>query len=349
MMMAEHQDYLARLDGAADVLWEPLWRIRTELRPVERALLTSKTLRRLHFVCHGGASALTTHHAHSRLQHTLGVFSLVAHFCPDDDLLRAAALLHDVGHAPFSHALERLDGVDHHRWTVECLLSSPVADILARHDSEPQSVVDCIDGNPVSILKNRDGILHADHLDSWVRSAQAGGILPQPAPEILARLHLAGPHLETDIETAELLVDLIVSEAHFHCSAANLGPNTILAHLVRRLFDAGALTPDELAAMTDVEVERRLFETPVTKEKAKRLWYRSQTIGVQRMDDGDAPSGAHLVEMDHLYLAMPLVDGRTVTQVSSRAADLLHKVQQLRGTYAVYWKMRKGFPTNVAE
>jgi HD superfamily phosphohydrolase len=283
------------------------------------------------------------------LQHTLGVFSLVARFCPDDDLLRVAALLHDVGHAPFSHALEQLDGVDHHRWTVECLLSPSVADILARHSLEPQAVADCVDGAPVSILKNRDGILHADHLDSWVRSAQAGGILPQSAPEILTRLHLAGPHLETDIETAELLVDLIVAEARFHCSAANLGPNTILAHLVRRLFDAGVLTPDELAAMTDAEVERQLFETPATQEEAKRLWYRSQAINVQRLDDGDAPPGAHLAEMDHLYLAMPLVDGRAVTQVSSRAADLLDEAQQLRGMYAVYWKMRKGFLTNVAE
>jgi HD superfamily phosphohydrolase len=340
MMMVEHQDYLSRLDGAAAVLWEPLWRIRTELRPVERTLLACKPMRRLHFVCHGGGSTLTTHHTHSRLQHTLGVFSLVAHFCPDDDLLRVAALLHDVGHAPFSHALEQLDGVDHHHWTVECLLSPPVADILARHDLEPQSVVDCVDGNPVSILKNRDGVLHADHLDSWVRSAQAGGILPQPAPEILARLHSAGSHLETDIETAELLVDLIVAEARFHCSAANLGPNTILAHLVQRLFDAGSLTPSELTAMTDTEVERRLFETPATKEEAKRLWYRSQTIAARRLDNGDAPPGAHLVEMDRLYLAMPLVDGRTVTQVSSQATDLLAEAQRLRGTYAVYWNDR---------
>ena len=338
--MVEHQDYHARLDGAATVLWEPLWRIRTDLRPVERALLACKPMRRLHFVCHGGASVLTTHHTHSRLQHTLGVFSLVAHFCPDDDLLRVAALLHDVGHAPFSHALEQLDGVDHHRWTVECLLSPPVADILAWHDLEPQAVVDCVDGNPASILKNRDGILHADHLDSWVRSAQAGGILSQPASDILARLHLAGPHLETDVETAELLVDLIAAEARFHCSSANLGPNTILAHLVQRLFDAGVLTPDELAAMTDAEVERCLFETPATKEEAQRLWYQSQTIDVQRLDNGNAPPDALLVEMDHLYLAMPLVDDRVVTQVSSRAADLLDESQQLRGMYAVYWSDR---------
>jgi HD superfamily phosphohydrolase len=337
MMMVAHQDYLARLDGAAAVLWEPLWRIRTELRPVEQALLACKPLRRLHFVRHGGGSALTTHHTHSRLQHTLGVFALVSHFRPDDDVLRAAALLHDVGHAPFSHALEQLDGVDHHRWTVESILASPIADILARHGFEPQPIVDCINGDPATILKNHDGILHGDHLDSWVRSAQAGGILPQPAPRVLEHLRTDGPHLMTDDETAEMLVDLIVAEARFHCSAANMGPDTILAHLVQRLFDAKVLTPDELAAMTDAEVERRLFETPATKEEAKRLWYRPQTIGVRRLDNGAPSPGAHRVEVEHLYLAMPLVDGQIVTQISSRAAGALDKARQLLGTYAVYW------------
>lgn len=336
--MTEQPDYLARLDGAAAVLWEPLWRIRTELRPVERALLTCEPLRRLHFVCHGGGSMLTTHHTHSRLQHTLGVFALAAHFCPADDLLRAAALLHDVGHAPFSHALEQLDGVDHHRWTVERILSRPIADILTQHGLEPQSVAACIDGQPTSILKNGGDILHADHLDSWVRSAQAGGILPQPAHEILARLRLAGPYLETDVETAEALVELIVAEARFHCSAANMGPNTILAHLVRRLLDAGGMTADNLAAMTDAEVERRLFEAPVTQEEAKRLWYRPQTIDVRRLEDDDAPPDAHVVQVDRLYLAMPLVDGEVVTQVSSRAAAMLAEARQLCGKYAVSWR-----------
>jgi HD superfamily phosphohydrolase len=335
--MSWGDDYLARLDGASDVLWEPLWRIRTELRPVEHALLACQPLRRLHFVRHGGGSALTTHHTHSRLQHTLGVFALVAHFCQDDDALRTAALLHDVGHAPFSHALEQLDGIDHHRWTVETIVSLPIADILARHDLDPQAVVACVDGEPANILKNRDGILHADHLDSWIRSAQAGGILPQAAPEILDRLYMAGPHLTTDVETAEMLVELIVAEARFHCSMANMGPNTMLARLVRRLLDTGALAADDLATMVDTEVEQRLFEAPATKEEARRLWYRPQTVGVRRLTGDEVVPGAHVVHVDHLYLATPMVDGQTVVQVSSRAAELLGSARQLLGTYAVYW------------
>jgi len=333
------KDYFARLDGVAGLLWEPLWQLCVELRPVERALLTCPPLRRLHLVHHGGGSYLNTQHTHSRLQHTLGVFSLIAHFCPENDLLRAAALLHDVGHAPFCHTLEGLDGVDHHRWTGDRVLSPPIADILIQHNLDPQSVLACISGEPTNLLRNDDGILHADHLDCWVRSAQVGGILPRLASKVLARLHLRGTYLDTDIETAELLVDLIVAEARFYCSAANLGPNTILKHLVQKLFDAGVLTTNTLVAMTDSVVERALFETPVTAEEAKRLWYQPHAISVRRLGlgDRDVPPGAHIVQMDHLYLAMPLTDGQIVTKVSSRAAASMAEAQQLHGTYVVYW------------
>jgi HD superfamily phosphohydrolase len=330
-------DYLARLDGAADVLWEPLWRLRTGLRPVERALLTCPPVRRLHFVHHGGGSCLSTPHTHSRLQHTLGVFALIAHFCPDDDVLRAAALLHDVGHAPFCHTLEGLDGVDHHCWTGDRVLSPPVADILIQHSLDPRTVLACISGEPVNLLRNNDGILHADHLDCWVRSAQVGGILPRPAPEILARLCLQGPYLDTDVETAELLVDLIVAEARFYCTAANLGPNTILKHLVQQLLDAGVLTTKGLYTMTDSMVERALFDTLVTAAEARRLWYQTHAIRAHRLGDNEPPLGAHVVQMDHLYLAMPLANGQSVTRVSSRAGALAAEAQELHGAYVVYW------------
>ena len=106
----DRRDYFAQLGTATNVLWEPLWRLNTKLRPVERALLICPPVRRLHFVHHSGASYLNTPHTYSRLQHSLGVFSLIAHFCPENYPLRAEALLHDVGHAPFSHASEQMEG-----------------------------------------------------------------------------------------------------------------------------------------------------------------------------------------------------------------------------------------------
>ncbi|WP_172194342.1 HD domain-containing protein [Saccharibacillus qingshengii] len=99
----------------SDVLLDPLWGTATELSAVEAALLRTPALRRLHYVRHAGPAALHTQHTSTRLQHTLGVFALIAHFAPDWSELRAAALLHDVGHGPFSHALEGIGGFDHHR------------------------------------------------------------------------------------------------------------------------------------------------------------------------------------------------------------------------------------------
>lgn len=104
-------DYRLRLDGALDDLWEPLWRIPVRLFHEEQLLIRSRAVRRLHFLRHGGASFINSHHTYSRLQHTLGVFALTAYFEPENRALRMAALLHDAGHAPFSHTLDSLEGV----------------------------------------------------------------------------------------------------------------------------------------------------------------------------------------------------------------------------------------------
>jgi HD superfamily phosphohydrolase len=335
-VFSDQEPYLARLDGATDTLWEPLWRLRTPLRPAERGLLTAKPLRRLHFVRHGGASFLSTHHVHSRLQHTLGVFALAAHFCPEDERLRAAALLHDVGHPPFSHALEGLEQIDHHRWTRGRVLSEPIADVLLDHGLDPRSVWACI-GEETNLLHNKEGILQADHLDSWVRSAHVSGLLPRSAPDILSRLRLGKAHLEMDRQTAELVAELIVAEARFHTSAANAGPNVMLKHLVGRLLECGALGVEALPTMTDGELEQTLFSTPATAEEARRLWYRPDEIIVRRIDRREPPH-AHIETVDELYLDMPLTEGQVVTRVSPAAAALLKKARQWLGTYAVYWE-----------
>lgn len=85
-----------------------------------------------------------------------------------------------------------------------------------------------IDGSIGSPLRNKDNKLNLYHLDSWVRSGQITGLLAISTQELLSRLDLQGGCISTDPGTAELLLQLIISEAQFHCSPANIGPNTIL-------------------------------------------------------------------------------------------------------------------------
>ena len=65
--------------------------------------------------------ASSTPKAFSRLELSLGVLALAAHFAPEDGLDRAAALLHDVGHLPLSHTFEGVAGLDHHAIKESCL------------------------------------------------------------------------------------------------------------------------------------------------------------------------------------------------------------------------------------
>ncbi len=71
---------------------------------------------------------------HSRFTHSLGALHLMARILdrlresnkisPEDRAAaQAAALLHDVGHGPFSHAMEAVLGFHHEEWTVRAVTS----------------------------------------------------------------------------------------------------------------------------------------------------------------------------------------------------------------------------------
>lgn len=116
-------------------------------------------LRRIHQL---GVSNFTYPGAdHNRLAHSLGVVHLMklvvehlgrAH--PMERILKArqallaAALLHDVGHGPFSHLFEPCLGINHERWSIAVIRDpgSKVHQILKREDEYlPDHVADLID------------------------------------------------------------------------------------------------------------------------------------------------------------------------------------------------------------
>ncbi len=118
-------------------------------------------LRRIHQL---GVSHFTYPGAdHNRLLHSLGVVHLMLavlrHLENTADrgaietarpALLAAALLHDVGHGPYSHLFEPCLGIDHEQWSMRIILDpeSSVHKVLRKHSVYlPQHVADLIDSD----------------------------------------------------------------------------------------------------------------------------------------------------------------------------------------------------------
>src|SRR5690349_15267175 len=119
-----------------EIIRDPLWN-NVRVDDTTLRLVDTATFQRLRYVRQLGLAHLVYPGAsHSRFEHALGAYHLAGVALgilgergelarvPADDaaLVRVAALLHDVGHYPFSHALEEI-GVPHHEEVARPLIS----------------------------------------------------------------------------------------------------------------------------------------------------------------------------------------------------------------------------------
>ncbi len=101
----------------------------------------------------------------------------------DYKLLETAALLHDIGHAPFSHAIDELPWFNHEETTKKLILDSEITDILETVGSiTPTHVVDVLQPtlktplNRVLLSDILAGPLGIDMLDYLQRDALYSGV-----------------------------------------------------------------------------------------------------------------------------------------------------------------------------
>ncbi|WP_411964154.1 HD domain-containing protein [Haloferax sp. YSMS24] len=123
--------------------------------------------------------------SHTRFEHSLGVYHLASQALSHLDIggdraahVRAAALLHDIGHGPYGHQTEdlirRRTGRDHDE-VGHLLDGTRVGDVLETHGLSPSRVADIVAGEgPVGQLVS--GELDVDRMDYLVRDAHHTGV-----------------------------------------------------------------------------------------------------------------------------------------------------------------------------
>jgi HD superfamily phosphohydrolase len=170
--------------------------------PLEHALINSRPVQRLRWIHQLGFAYLVFPGAeHSRFSHVLGAMKLAGRvydalaakapdlLIPDQSardrrLVRVAALVHDVGHAPFSHSAEDLfdGGIDHEEMTRRILLLDEVRSIFDRFGDgiTPEDVCSLL-GKPKDprqrlLAQVISGELDVDKMDYLLRDSLYCGV-----------------------------------------------------------------------------------------------------------------------------------------------------------------------------
>lgn len=157
-------------------------------------LINTREFQRLRRIRQLGTSFLTFHGAeHSRFNHSLGVYEVARKIISqfernqyekwDEEerlVILCAALLHDLGHAPFSHSMERVFATNHEEWSVRLILGDTEVNRVLRavNPAFPEQVARVIDkSHPkkllVSIVSSQ---LDADRMDYLLRDAYYTGV-----------------------------------------------------------------------------------------------------------------------------------------------------------------------------
>ncbi|TKR27928.1 HD domain-containing protein [Natronomonas salsuginis] len=249
---------------------------------------------------------------HTRFEHSLGVYHL-ADAALDGlgiegaqaERLRAAAILHDVGHTPFSHNIEsiiaRLTGRMHDE-VDDLLEEGEIARVLALHDIDPGAVADLIAGDG-EFGQLVSGELDVDRMDYLVRDAHHTGV-PYGTIDtgrLIRELRFVDGELvlgEGNVQTAEslLVARALMNPVVYNHHVARIS-KAMLRQATERLLETEEATAETLRRMDDAALRVALRSCPETAAFATRLDTRSLYKRAIWAELQDVPD--ELLDADH--------------------------------------------------
>ncbi len=302
-----------------EILRDPLWNnIRVD--ELTLRLIDTDIFQRLRYVRQLGLAYLVYPGAtHTRFEHAVGAYHLargtVAQMAErdvlggagaeDQAIVRAAALLHDVGHYPFSHALEEIGQLHHEDVARPLITTGAIAELLTAGISEsaPRRVFDLVSGISESPLQGLiSGSLDLDKIDYLKRDAFMCGV---PYGEIDVErltnslLVLDDPGsgrpaigaLEKGLSALESLLFAkyqMYRNVYWHHAVRSA--TAMYKRMVEDALRSGAIDAELLPSYTDEGLLHRLEHaapTPLLDAlKTRRLYKRALEWPASQLDDG---------------------------------------------------------------
>ena len=263
-------------------------------------LIEMPELQRLHGIKQLGFTYLVYPGAnHTRLEHSLGVCYVAKKICDslqiENDAISVAALLHDVGHGPFSHTLEYLmhkrTGKDHVEITKEIIEGKrkledfeydfTIKEILANYGVDAREIIDILSGNKGYLSEIIHGSLDADQIDYLIRDAYYTGVAYGiiDSDRIIQTMKIWNDSIVFERKGVSALESMLVARALMY-SSVYLHKTVRIAELM--LIKAVEKSPPfDFSQLTDYELLEKLKEMGayqqdiVTRLKYRRLFKKA--------------------------------------------------------------------------
>ncbi len=230
---------------------------------------------------------------HTRFEHSLGVMhitKLLQKRLELDDEVVIAALIHDVGHTPFSHSseslLERYAGIRHE--DLKKIVHGELKDVLNDLGYNLRKLSDIVSGKKQSIVC---GDIDADRMDYLVRDAYYTGVA-YGVFDIYRLIDKVKFNGEVIIEAGGLKAaeSLLISRflmyptVYFHhvCRIARKMYEKAMKRIIENGFDAKSLLlMDDCEAMNVIKAREREFYDMIINRK---LFKRAIYVGRREVD-----------------------------------------------------------------
>ena len=288
-----------------EIIRDPLWNnIRVD--PLALQLVDTRAFQRLRYVRQLGLAYLVYPGAsHSRFEHALGAYHLARRalalfdereftqgIARDDGLIvRYAALLHDIGHYPFSHALEEIGALHHEEVARPLIASGEVAAVLRSGlgDDAPERIMALIRGQSASPLQGLiSGSLDLDKIEYLKRDAFMCGVNygDIDVDRLLNSLTIVddpdrGAMVGISEKGLSALESLLFAKYQMYRNVywhhAVRSATAMYKRLVDGALRAGSLTAETLAAFTDEGLLHELAEnapSPLLAALRERRLYK---------------------------------------------------------------------------
>ncbi len=267
------------------VIKDPLYGFISIEEPFN-SLIETKYFQRLRNIKQLGQSYLIYSSAnHTRFEHSIGTFFLSGKAIENNEIeykneFMAAALLHDVGHYPFSHSIEKtikqINGKGHENQSIDLIRNTEIADILCKFGLNIDLICNLIEGKGKygSLISGQIDVDRLDYLrrDSYYTGVAYGVI---DSDIILKNISIRGEDYIADIKYLPAFESILIAR-YLMYSMVYMHHRTIAANTMLRTAFINALESEEidvndLIKFDDIDLISKLRTSGTVASKLVRL------------------------------------------------------------------------------